>query len=83
MYLAYVDELGEENNGVKHLLIRQDLSDRFLYAKRLQTKDSKQTVRAVLTTITERNRLENIWVDKGTKFPRKFKNICKPEGIQT
>ena len=28
MNLAYVDKLAKENNGIKHLLVRQDLFDR-------------------------------------------------------
>ena len=33
MDLAYVDKLAEENNGVKYLLVRQDLFDRAVNAK--------------------------------------------------
>ena len=33
MDLAYVDELARENNGVKFLLVRQDLFDRTVSAK--------------------------------------------------
>ena len=32
--LAYVDKLAKENNGVKYLLVRQDLFDRTVNAKR-------------------------------------------------
>ena len=41
MDLAYVDELAKDNNGVKYLLVRQDLFDRTVDAKRMKTKDSK------------------------------------------
>ena len=37
--LAYLDKL---NNGIKYLLVRQDLFDRTLDAKRMKTKDSKK-----------------------------------------
>ena len=33
MDLAYVDKLAKENNGVKYLLVRQDLFDRTVNAK--------------------------------------------------
>ena len=47
MDLAHVDKLAKDNNGVKYLLVRQDLFDRTVDAKRMKTKDSKGTVRGV------------------------------------
>ena len=44
MDLAYVDKLAKDNNGVKYLLVRQDLFDRTVDAKGMKTKDSKETV---------------------------------------
>ena len=41
MDLAYVDKLAKDNNGVKYLLVRQDLFDRTVDAKGMKTKDSK------------------------------------------
>ena len=54
MDLAYLDKLSRDNNGVKYLLVRQDLFDRALDAKRMKTRDSKETARAVLTMITNK-----------------------------
>ena len=54
LYLAYVDKLDKDNNGVKYLLVRQDLFDRTVDAKGMKTKDSKETVRAFLTMITKK-----------------------------
>ena len=68
MDLAHVDKLAKDNNGVKYLLVRQDLFDRTVPAKRMKTKDSKEIVRAILTTITKKNRPKKIWADKGTEF---------------
>ena len=56
MDLAYVDKLAKENNGVKHLLLRQDLFDRTVNAKGMKTKDSQETVKAFSSLITKRNR---------------------------
>ena len=39
MDLAYVDKLAKENNGVKCLLVRQDLCDRTVNGKGMKTKD--------------------------------------------
>ena len=44
--VAYVDELATGNNGVKYLLVRQDLFDRTVDAKGMKTKNSEETVRA-------------------------------------
>ena len=82
MDLAHVDKLAKDNNGVKYLLVRQDLFDRTVDAKGMKTKDSKETVRAFLTMITKKNRPKKIWVDKGTEFAGEFKKLCKAEGTQ-
>ena len=82
MDLAYVDKLAKNINGVKYLLVRQDLFDRTVDAKGMKTKDSKETVRAFFTMITQKNRLKRIWVGKGTEFAGEFKKICKAERIQ-
>ena len=66
--LAYVDKLAKDNNGIKYLLVRQDLFDRTVDAKGMKSKDSKATVRAFLSMITKTKRPEKIWVDKGTEF---------------
>ena len=82
MDLAYVDKLAKENNGVKYLLVRQDLFDRTVNAKGMKTKDSQETVKAFSSAITKRNRPKKIWVDKGTEFAGAFKKFCTAEGIK-
>ena len=82
MDLAYVDKLAKDNNGLKYLLVRQDLFGRTVDAKGMKTKDSKETVCAFFTMTTKMNRPKKIWVDKGTEFAGEFKKICKAEGIQ-
>ena len=80
MDLAYVDKLAKENNGVKKLLVRQDLFDRTVKAKGMKTKDSQETVKAFSSMNTKLNRPEKIWVDKGTEFAGAFKKFCTAEG---
>ena len=82
MDLAYVDKLAKDNNGVKYLLVRQDLFDRTLDAKGVKTKDSKETVKTFSNMITKKNRPKKIWVDQGTEFAGEFKNFCSAEGIE-
>ena len=82
MDLAYVDKLAKENNGVKSLLVRQDLFDRTVNAKGMKKKDSQKTVNAFSSMITKRNRPKKIWIDEGTEFPGAFKRFCAAEGIQ-
>ena len=81
MDLAYVDNLAKDNNGVKYLLVRQDLFDRTVDEKGMKTKDSKETVLALLT-IRKMKRPKKNWFDKGTDFAGQFKELCKSEGIQ-
>ena len=54
MVLAYVDKLAKDNNGVKCLVVRQDLFDRNVDAKGMKTKDSKEILRAFLSMVTKR-----------------------------
>ena len=81
MDLAYVQKLAKENNGVKYLLVRQDLFDRTVNAKKMKTKDSQETVKAFSSLITKRNRPEKIWVYKGTEVAGAFKTFSAAEGI--
>ena len=60
MYLAFVDKLAEYNNGVKYLLVRQNMFDRTVDAKGLKQKKSKQTVKIFSKMITKRNRPKKI-----------------------
>ena len=64
MDLAYVDKLAKDINGVKYLLVRQDLFNRTVVAKGRKTKDSKETVRAFLTLITLKNCLKKFGLTK-------------------
>ena len=80
MDLAYFDNLAKDNNGVKYLLVLQDLFDRIVDAKGMKTKSSRETVRAFLSIITKKNRPKK-WDDKGTEFAGEFKKLSKVEGI--
>ena len=60
MDLANVDKLGKDINGVKYLLVRQDLFDRTVDAKGRKTKDSKETVKTFSKVITKMNRPKKI-----------------------
>ena len=82
MDLAYVEKMAKENNGVKCSLVRQDLFDRIVHAKRMKTKDSQESVKAFSSMITKRNRPKKIWVDNGTEFAGAFKKFCGAEAIQ-
>ena len=81
MDLAFVEKLAKDNNGVKYLLVRQDLFDRTVDAMGMKTKDLKETVKTILKMITKKNRPEKIWVDQGTEFAGEFKKFCSAEGI--
>ena len=72
----------KENNGVNYLLVRQNLFDRTVIARRMKTKDSQETVKAFSSMITKKNRPEKIWVDKRTEFAGAFEKFCTAEGIQ-
>ena len=58
--LASVDKLSRDNNGVKYLLVRQDLFDRTVDAKGMKTKDSKETLKTFSEKNTKKNTKENL-----------------------
>ena len=82
MDLVCFDKLAKDNNGVKYLLVRQNLFDRTVDAKGMKTKDSKETVRAFWTMITKTNQPKKIWLEKGTEFAGEFEKLFRAEGIQ-
>ena len=75
--LAYVDKLAKDNNGVKYLLVRQDLFDRAVDAQRLKTKDSEETVCAFLTMIKKRNVRKKFGLTREQNFLESLKNYAK------
>ena len=81
MDLAYVDKLAKYNNGVKYLLVHQDLFDRTVVAKGMKIKDSKKMARAFLTMITKKNRHKKFLVDRGTQIAGEFKKLGNAGGI--
>ena len=58
--MALVDKLSKDKNGVKYLLVRQDLLDRSVGAKGIKTKDSKKNVCAFLTMNKEESTQKNL-----------------------
>ena len=82
MDLAYVDELAKDNNGVRYLLVHEDLFDRIVDSKGMKTKDSKETVKTFSKMITKKKRPKKIWVDQKTEFAGDFRNFCSAERIE-
>ena len=75
--LAYVDKLAKDNNGVKHVLVRQDLFDRNVDARGMKTKNSKGWVRAFLTMITKEIDPRNFGLTKEQNLLESLKNYGK------
>ena len=82
MDLAYADNLAKGNNGVKYLLVRQNLFDRTVDAKGMKTKNTKEIVRTISKRLTKKNRPNKSWVYQGTEFAGEFKKLCSAEGIE-
>ena len=82
MDLAYVDKLAKENNGVKYLLIRQDLFDRTVNAKGMKTKDSQETVKAFSSMITKNNRPKNFGLRRGQSLLERLKSFVLLSGYK-
>ena len=80
--LASFDKLVKYNNGVKYILVRQDLFDRTVDAKGMKTKDSKEAVLAFSTMITKNNPRQKICVNKATENAGEFQKLCEAEILQ-
>ena len=77
MYLEYVDKLAKDNSGVKYLQVRQNLFVTTVDAKGMETKDSKEMVRAFLTMNTKENLLKKIGLTREQKLLEGLKNYEK------
>ena len=80
--LVYVDKMAKESNGVKFLLLRQDLLDRNVNAKGMKTKDSNENVKAFSSKFTKSIRPKKIWVEKVAELAGALEKFCAAEGIQ-
>ena len=82
MDLAYVDKLAKKNNGVKYLLVRQDLFDRTVSAKGMKTKDSHETVKAFSSMITKRNRPKGFGLTRELNLLERLKSFVLLSGYK-
>ena len=75
--LAYVDKLANDNNGVKYLLVRQDVFDRTMDAKGIKMKGAKDTLNAFMKMITKKNRPKKLWVYEGGNLKRNSPHFAR------
>ena len=80
MDLAYVDKLAKENNGVKYLLVRQDLFDRTVNAKGMKTKDSQETVQAFSSRLQKRIDQKRFGLTRGLSLLERLKRFVLLRG---
>ena len=76
-----VDKLAKDKNGVKHLVVPQDLFDTTIDPERMETTDSKETIRTFLTVIRTMNRPEKNWLIKEQNLLDSFWRLCTAERI--
>ena len=75
MNLAYVDKQAKDNNGLKYVLVRQELFDGTVDAERMKTKESNETLRFSLM-ITEKNRPKKIGLTWEQNLLERLKNYA-------
>ena len=73
------DKLAKISNGVKYLLVRQDLFARTIDAKKMKTKDSEETVRAILTVITKKLDPRKVELTREQNLLESVKKYAKPK----
>ena len=77
MNLAYVHKLANNNNGIKYLLVRQDVFDTTVDAKRLKTKRFQRNGSCIFDKDYKKNQPKKFWVDKGTEFAGQLEKLSK------
>ena len=77
--LAYFDETAEKTNDVRYLLFVEAC---LIDAKRIETKDSTDTVGTFSTTITEKESTNENWCWQGTEYSEEFIKFCNADGIK-
>ena len=77
MDLEYVEKLANEYNGVKYLLLRQDLFDRTVDAKRRKTKYSNKMVRDFWQWLRKRIDPKKFGSTREQNLPESVKNYAK------
>ena len=82
VHVAYIEYFAKNNNGVKYLLVLQDLFDRTVNAKEMKTKDSQKTVKAFPFIITKRNWPKKFWLKRRPSMLERLKKFRAAEGIQ-
>ena len=82
MELAFVDKLASQNNGVKYLLVAEDIFSRFARVQTMKTKYAKHTLKAFRKMISRKNTPEKLWVDKRTEYGGTFKKFCQEKDIE-
>ena len=82
MDLAYVDKLAKESNGVKYLLVRQDLFDRTVNVKGTKTKDSQETVKPFSTMITKKIDQKRFGLTREPNLMERLKSLVLLRGYK-
>ena len=82
IYLAYVDKLANENNGVKYLLVRQDLFDRTKNVEGMKTKHSTEPEKVFSSLITKKNRPKKFGLTRGPSWLERLKSLVLLRGYK-
>ena len=77
MDTAHVDKIAKDNNGVKYIVVRQNLIDRTVDANGKKTKASRETVRAFLSMITKKIVPKKFGLTREQNLLESFKNYAK------
>ena len=78
--LEDVHQLANDNDGKKFAMVFVDCPNRFLPVEPIDNKSAKQA-RAALEKMTQKQKPEKIWVDKGKEFKREFAKLCLEKNI--
>ena len=82
MDLYYVDKLAKNANGVKYLLVCQDVYDKTVDSKRMKTRNSKETVRTFLTVSKKTNNPRKTGSKREQNFWESIKNFAELKEIK-
>ena len=77
MGLPFVDKLVKDHNGVKYLLVRQEVFGRTVDAKKNENKRFPRNRSCIFDHEYKKELTKKIWVFKRTEFAGDFKKLLQ------
>lgn len=82
--LMIMDAFKDMNSGYSCILLVIDIFSKYIWVRKMKTKRADETAKAfksILDEIPDKKAIKHVWVDMGSEFKGKFKDLVHKEGI--